>query len=52
MKEKLRSGELAVAGDQWPIFVYRESFYDNDDPWSGLFRSDLLVSVSLIRRCI
>jgi hypothetical protein len=45
-KEKLRSGELAVPGDQWPIFLYYGYIYDPEDPWNGLFRSSLLVSVS------
>lgn len=44
-KEKLQSGELAVSGDQWPIFVYHGYNYDPEDPWNGLFRSILLVSV-------
>src|ERR1700690_3856224 len=35
-----------VTGDQWPIFLYNEYRYDPEDPWSGLFRSTLLVSVS------
>lgn len=47
IKEKLRSGEMAVAGDQWPIFVYQGCSYDPEDPWNGVFRSTLLVSVSL-----
>lgn len=45
-KEKLRSGEITVSGDEWPIFLYRGYTYDPEDPWNGLFRSDLLVSVS------
>jgi hypothetical protein len=45
LKEKLRSGEMAVSGDQWPIFLYHGYTYDPDDPWNGLFRSNLLVSV-------
>ncbi|KIM72920.1 hypothetical protein PILCRDRAFT_81530, partial [Piloderma croceum F 1598] len=45
IKEKLRSGEMAVSGDQWPIFVYHGYNYDPDDPWNSLFRSTLLVSV-------
>jgi hypothetical protein len=45
-KEKLRSGEMAVTGDQWPIFLYHGYSYDPEDPWSGLFRSSILVSVS------
>ena len=48
IKEKLRSGEMAVSGDQWPIFLYQGYAYDPDDPWNGLFRSALLVSVSFI----
>jgi hypothetical protein len=44
-KDKLRSGELLVPGDQWPIFLYQGYSYDPDDPWNGLFRSTLLVSV-------
>jgi hypothetical protein len=46
-KEKLKSGELVVAGDQWPMFLYEGYVYDPDDPWKGLFRSSLLVSVCL-----
>jgi len=42
-KEKLRSGEIAVSGDQWPIFLYQGYMYDPDDPWNGLFRSKILV---------
>ncbi|KAG1804018.1 hypothetical protein EV424DRAFT_1474520 [Suillus variegatus] len=34
-KESLKSGETAVRGDQWPIFLYA-------DPWKGLLRSDIL----------
>jgi hypothetical protein len=46
IKERLRSGEMAVCGDQWPIFLYDGYSYDPEDPWNGLFRSALLVSVS------
>jgi hypothetical protein len=45
VKEKLRSGELAIPGDQWPVFLYHGYVYDPEDPWNGLFRSTLLVSV-------
>jgi hypothetical protein len=45
---KLASGEIAVAGDQWPLLVYANQQYDPDDPWSGLFRSQLLVYVCVI----
>jgi len=44
IKERLRSGEMAVCGDQWPIFLYDGYSYDPEDPWNGLFRSALLVS--------
>ncbi len=46
VKEKLRNGELTVAGDQWPVFLYHGYNYNQDDPWNGLFRSSLLVTVS------
>jgi hypothetical protein len=39
VKEKLWSGELAVAGDQWPIFLYAGCEYDPEDPWNGLLSS-------------
>ncbi|KAG2740827.1 hypothetical protein P692DRAFT_201842410 [Suillus brevipes Sb2] len=42
-KENLRSGELWVCGDQWPIFVYAHHTYDSEDPWNGLLRSRLLA---------
>ncbi|KAH7913392.1 hypothetical protein BJ138DRAFT_1002389 [Hygrophoropsis aurantiaca] len=44
VKEKLRSGEMTVAGDQWPIFLYLGYNYNPDDPWNGLLRSQILVS--------
>jgi len=44
IKEKLRSGEMSVPGDQWPIFLYSGYTYDPEDPWNGLFRSSILVS--------
>ncbi|KAG1842189.1 hypothetical protein DFJ58DRAFT_666086 [Suillus subalutaceus] len=43
IKEDLRSGEMLVCGDQWPIFLYAHYVYDHEDPWSGLLRSRLLV---------
>lgn len=42
-KENLRSSEMLVCGDQWPIFLYTQHTYDPDDPWCGLLRSRLLV---------
>ena len=49
IKEKLRSGEMAVSGDQWPIFLYYGYDYNPEDPWNGLFRSTILVSVGFGR---
>lgn len=37
---------MPVRGDQWPIFIYAGYSYDPEDPWNGLLRSSLLVSVS------
>lgn len=45
IKEKLRSGEMLVSGDQWPIFLYAGYEYDPENPWKGLFRSTILVCV-------
>ncbi|KAG2097265.1 uncharacterized protein F5147DRAFT_747488 [Suillus discolor] len=42
-KENLRSGEMLVCGDQWPIFLYANHVYDPEDPWCGLLRSRLLI---------
>jgi hypothetical protein len=36
---------MQVPGDQWPVFLYAGYDYDPEDPWKGLFRSPLLVSV-------
>ena len=45
MHEKLSTGEIAVRGDQWPMLVYANQEYDEEEPWVGLFRSQLLVWV-------
>ena len=37
---------MMVSGDQWPIFIYQGYSYNVDDPWNGLFRSAILISVS------
>jgi hypothetical protein len=47
IKEKLRNGQLRVAGDQWPTFLYTNYTYDPEDPWNGLLHSGILVSVSV-----
>jgi hypothetical protein len=46
IREGLRRGDFHVSGEQWPIFLYHNHEYDSDDPWKGLLRSSLLVSVS------
>jgi hypothetical protein len=38
---------MLIPGDQWPIFLYAGYTYDPEDPWKGLFRSRLLVSVGV-----
>ncbi|KAG2085231.1 uncharacterized protein F5147DRAFT_589149 [Suillus discolor] len=42
-KLSLKSGETAVHGDQWPMFLYAEYNYDPEDPWKGLLRSEILI---------
>jgi hypothetical protein len=34
-----------VRGDQWPLLVYVKQVFDPEEPWDGLFRSELLVWV-------
>jgi len=46
MKTNLMNGQIQVAGDQWPVFLYANYMYDPEDPWNGLLRNGLLVSVS------
>jgi len=48
LKAQLRSGEMTVPGDQWPLFLYASYEYDAEDPWKGLFRSLILVCVRAI----
>jgi hypothetical protein len=45
---QLRNGEMTVPGDQWPLLLYAGGEYDPEDPWKGLFRSSILVSVRSI----
>jgi len=47
-KEKLRSGELTVSGDQWPTLLYGGYTYDPEHPWDGLFRGTILILVGRI----
>lgn len=45
IRKKLRTGELSVSGDQWPVFIYKGYQFDENDPWQGLLRSTILVKV-------
>ena len=47
VREQLSSGELSVHGDQWPMLVYVDQEYDPQEPWEGLFRSQILVWVRM-----
>lgn len=47
IKAKLVGGQMQVSGDQWPVFLFANYTYDSEDPWNGLLRSGLLVSVSV-----
>lgn len=47
-KQSLKSGETAVRGDQWPMFLYAGYVYDSEDPWKGLLKSEILVFVSSV----
>jgi hypothetical protein len=49
-RESLRGGHLQVPGDQWPLLLYHEYSYDPDNPWKGLLRSTILISVSRAAR--
>ena len=44
-RTKLASGQLTVKGDQWPLMLYAKQEFDAEEPWDGLFRSELLVWV-------
>jgi hypothetical protein len=46
MRVKVINGQTQVSGNQWPVLLYANYAYDPEDPWNGLLRSGLLVSVS------
>ena len=52
IKARPRSGELQVAGDTLPRFVYAGEVYDPRSPWSGLFRGKLLIMVNYVVRLV
>jgi hypothetical protein len=45
-KKQLQNGETMISGDQWPMFLYSGCEFDPEDPWKGLFKSSILISVS------
>jgi hypothetical protein len=49
VREGLKNNEITVAGNQWPLLVYADCTYDSAEPWEGLFRNKLLVSVFFYR---
>ncbi|TEB03997.1 hypothetical protein FA13DRAFT_1581798, partial [Coprinellus micaceus] len=42
VQTRLRSGELAVSGLQWPLFLWAGSKCNEDDLWDGFMKSRLL----------
>lgn len=42
----LQNGDCVVAGDQWPLLLFKDYVYDRENPWKGLLRSSILVKVS------
>ena len=47
VKANLRDGTLIVKGDQWPIFLYENQLFDQDDPWKGLLKGRLVFNVRM-----
>ena len=45
-RNKLHDGTYIVPEDQWPVFLWKDSRYDPDEPWMGLLCNHLLVKVS------
>lgn len=45
VKDGLAAGTTTVTGDSWPMFLYADSEYDENNPWKGLLRGQLLVKV-------
>ncbi|KAJ3523302.1 hypothetical protein NMY22_g11499 [Coprinellus aureogranulatus] len=44
VRKDLRSGEISVSGDSWPIFLYLDHKFNAENPWDGLFQGRLLIS--------
>ena len=47
VKDKLKSGKMVVAGNEWPVFLYEGYCYDPSNSCKGLFHSSLLVTVCM-----
>ncbi|KAH6888289.1 hypothetical protein BKA70DRAFT_1121574 [Coprinopsis sp. MPI-PUGE-AT-0042] len=43
VQKQLQDKELMVSGRSWPIFLYKDENYDENEPWSGLLRHKLLI---------
>lgn len=39
-----------MPGDQWPIFLFANYKYNKEDPWFGIFKSRLLITVNASSR--
>lgn len=50
IKQQLKNKELAVPGNHWPLFLYRNEAYNPEEPWRGFCRSKLLVCVRSFMR--
>ena len=47
IRKKLKSGEIATSGEQWPMFLYRNHKFNPENPWDGLMQGQLLVNIRL-----
>ncbi|TFK18410.1 hypothetical protein FA15DRAFT_567730, partial [Coprinopsis marcescibilis] len=43
-RSDLRSGKKVIPGDAWPTFCFKDYVYNDEDPYEGLLKSDLLVT--------
>jgi hypothetical protein len=46
-RNRVRIGSLQVLNQDFPLFLYNEAEINPDDPAAGLFKSELLVAVSV-----
>ncbi|TFK16453.1 hypothetical protein FA15DRAFT_607276, partial [Coprinopsis marcescibilis] len=40
----LRSGKKVIPGDAWPMFCFKNYVYNDENPYEGLLKSNLLVT--------